>query len=64
MKGTENLKLRATLKERGVMLWQIADKMHISEPTLTRILRYPLSAEKEAEFLQIADEIAAERGER
>ena len=42
MMKTANLELRRTAKANGVALWQIADKLGISEPTMTRRLRSEL----------------------
>lgn len=41
----ENIRLRA--RGAGVPLWAVARELQISESTLTRWLRVPLSAEQE-----------------
>lgn len=41
-----NLEIRAMAKNAGVKLWQIADRLGISEPTIVRWLRVPLSPER------------------
>ena len=43
----ENQKIRKAARMAGVPLWKIAATAGISEPTLMRWLRFPLSAEKE-----------------
>lgn len=56
-----NLDIRNAAKEGGVFLYQIADKLGISEPTMVRWLRYELSAEKKTRIMQIISELAAEK---
>lgn len=43
----ENGLIRQKAKAHGVPLWKIAAAIGVSEPTLTRWLRFPLSPEKE-----------------
>lgn len=54
-----NLDVRTIAKENGVRLWEIADKLGISEPTITRKLRRELPADEKKKMLAIIDEIAA-----
>ena len=35
----------------GVSLWELADELHISEPTLTRMLRHELSDVEKSDML-------------
>jgi len=44
------------------MLWQIAQALGVSEPTITRKLRNELSPDEKDEFIQIIDRLAAEAG--
>lgn len=53
-----NLIIRQQAKENGVKLWQIADALGISEPTLTRKLRHELPPEETAMILAIIDKLA------
>lgn len=46
-----NCELRSMAKEKNVKLWQIAKFLGISEPTLTRWLREPLSEKRKADFI-------------
>ena len=62
MKSNTNPELRRYLREKGVFLWMIAEKMGISEPTISRKLRHELTAKELAEFKTVIDEIAEERG--
>lgn len=54
-----NSEVRAIAKEHGVRLWEIADKLGISEPTITRKLRRELPADEKQRILAVIDEIAA-----
>lgn len=58
MKANETV--RAAAKARGIPLWKIAIQMGVSEPTMIRWLRIPLSSEKEAAILTAIDELAKE----
>ena len=53
-----NQAIRETAKEKGVALWQVADKMNISEPTMTRKLRHELNKEETERILSIITELA------
>lgn len=48
---TENRTVRDAAKAAKIPLWKIAAAIHVSEPTLIRWLRFPLSAEKEQRIL-------------
>lgn len=54
-----NADLRKSAKDNGIAFWQIADKLNISEPTMTRKLRRELSAAEKAKILAIIDELSA-----
>lgn len=43
----ENEKIRRAARVAGIPLWKIAQFIGVSEPTLTRWLRTPLSSERE-----------------
>lgn len=55
-----NQDLRKTAKEKGVCLWQIAEKKGVSEPTITRLFRRELPQEQKQAILNIVDEISKE----
>ena len=57
----QNEKLRLFLRGKGVTLWQLCERMGISEPTMTRRLRRELTPEEAQEIKQLANEIARER---
>lgn len=54
-----NTDIRETAKKRGVRLWEIAEYLDVSDPTMTRKLRRELSANEKQRILGIIDEIAA-----
>ena len=48
----ENAKIREDMKQSGVSQWEVAAQLHISENTLNRWLRMPLSKEREENVQQ------------
>lgn len=52
-----NKEVRATAKATGVRFWQICKVLHISEATLTRMLREELSESEKLELLAVINEI-------
>ena len=55
-----NQEIRQAAKEKGVFLWQIAERLGIQDTYLTKLLRREFTPERRAEVLRIIDEIAAE----
>lgn len=58
-----NSKIREQIRRAGVRHWAVADAMGISEDTLVRWLRKPLTEEKEKKVLEGVRK-ARERNER
>lgn len=58
-----NQEVRIKAKARGVKLWQIAQHLGISEPTITRWLRVELEPERKAQMLEAIDTLAAQQQE-
>lgn len=56
-----NTDIRAAAKQAGVFLYAIADKLGVSEPTMTRLLRRELPEEKKSEIKGIIAELAAKQ---
>lgn len=54
----QNTDVRAYAKKRSVYFWQVSAAMGISEPTMTRRLRFELSAQDKQTFFQIIDKLA------
>ena len=46
-----NVDVRTTAKKSGVFLYELAERLGISEPTMTRLLRKELSDSKKQELL-------------
>lgn len=57
----KNLDIRAEAKEKGVFLYEIAEKLGISDPTMTRLLRHELPQKKKEYIKGIISEISAEK---
>lgn len=49
----ENDKIRNAARAAHIQLWKIADEMGVSEPTMTRWLRKPLTESQEAEIMAV-----------
>ena len=51
MKANENIRQAIFLE--GVKCWQVADALGIADATLSRLLRYELPSDKQANILKI-----------
>lgn len=56
-----NLEIRQKAKEKGVLLWEVADALKISEATMTRKLRKELPPEEKSQLLNIIEKLAKEK---
>ncbi len=56
-----NKELRAFAKEHGIMLWEVADFIGISEPTMTRKLRKQLESGEEQRLCRVIEHIARQK---
>lgn len=56
-----NNDIRKYAKEKDVRLWEIADRLRISDPTMTRKLRKELTDREKAFYFDIIDQIATEK---
>jgi len=56
-----NSELRRFAKAKGVSLWQIAEALNISEPTMTRKLRRELPDDEKAKIRVIITQLAEQR---
>lgn len=59
----KNIKLRDYAKAHNVYLWEIAMKMNVSEPTITRKFRTELSDEESSKIMHLIDVISREKTE-
>ena len=55
-----NQTIREAAKRKGVKHWQIADYLGISEPTIMRWLRIPLSPEREKVIMEAIEALEKE----
>lgn len=55
-----NQTIREAAKRKGVKHWRIAEYLGISEPTITRWLRTPLSPEREKAVMEAIKALAKE----
>lgn len=56
-----NVDIRKAAKQAGVFLYAVADKLGISEPTMTRLLRYELPEEKKMQIKSIIAELKEQK---
>ncbi|MBE6845646.1 MAG: hypothetical protein E7508_08070 [Ruminococcus sp.] len=56
----KNIEIRKAAKENGVFLWEIADKLGVSEPTLNRYLRKEMPDSLKAKFHSAIEQIRLE----
>lgn len=59
----ENQEIRESAKGRRVCLWQVAERMGISEPTMTRRMRRPLPDAERKAMLTIIEQLAQAKEE-
>lgn len=55
-----NLDVRNYAKQKGVYLYEVAEVLGISEPTLMRWLRTNLTDERKAAMIEAIDRVAAQ----
>ncbi len=58
-----NEKLRLFLRGSGVPMWLLADRLGVSEPTITRWFRKELKPDRARQIRQIVRDIQTERRE-
>lgn len=56
-----NKEIRDYARIKDVRLWQIADKLNISDSNFSRLLRHELPKEKKAEIKTIIDRLVKDR---
>lgn len=59
-----NLDVRTYAKEKGVYLYEVAEALNISEPTIMRWLRAELTDERKAAIIEAIDRVAAQNAEQ
>jgi len=61
-KMTKNKDLREYAKNKGVKLWEVAEKYGVNDGNFSRKLRRELPAEEKQKIISIIDQISSERG--
>ena len=56
----KNVDVRKAAKDSGVFLWEIADKLGVSEPTLNRWLRKEMPDSQKAKFYSAIEQVKLE----
>ena len=56
-----NVDIRTSAIKSNVFLWELANELGISEPTITRKLRAELSAEEKNRYLEAIAKISAQK---
>lgn len=59
MKANQEIKTRA--KQSGVYLWEVAERLDMTDGNFSRKLRRELPAAEKAQIMALIDEIAAEK---
>ena len=59
-----NQDIRKCARDRGVFIYEVAESLGISEPTMTRWLRGKLSTERKTAILNAIDRVAAQHAAR
>ena len=59
----ENERIREKARNHGVRLWQLADRLGISEASLTRLLRHEVDRKMAERLTNAIDEIVEHRKE-
>lgn len=57
-----NVEIKRRAKEKGVKLWQLAERLGITDSTFSRRLRREFSEEEYTQVCTLIDELAAEGG--
>lgn len=64
LKTSRNIEIKSYARSKNVYLWEIADKLGISDATMSRKLRYELSGEEKELIVSIIDEISLHNKEK
>lgn len=63
MANVANKEIRDAAKEAGICLWQVAEKLGVSDGNFSRKLRRELPAEDREKVLNIISELSQEKQE-
>ena len=56
-----NDEIKAYAKQAGVRLWEVAERLNITDVSLSKKLRYELDPEYKARIIKLVDQIAKEK---
>ena len=56
-----NEEVKAYAKQAGVRLWEVAEKLSITDVSLSKKLRYELELDMKSRIVKIVDQIAREK---
>ena len=59
-----NLYIREYARINNVFLWEIADAMEISVPTMTRLMRHVIDQDRTERIISIINKIAENKGHK
>ncbi|MCR5652765.1 MAG: hypothetical protein K6F88_03100 [Ruminococcus sp.] len=58
---TANNEIKARAKQKGVCLWEVADKLGLVDSSFSRKLRRELPPDEKRRIINLIDEIATEK---
>ena len=58
---TANIEIKTKAKQKGVCLWEVADRLGLIDSSFSRKLRKELPLDEKQRIFTIIDEIAAEK---
>ena len=56
-----NVEIRQRAKEKGVLLWEVAEELNICDSSFSRKLRKELPTEEKSQILDIIENLAKEK---
>lgn len=56
-----NDEVKAYAKQAGVRLWEVAERLNITDVSLSKKLRYELDLEYKSRIIKLVDQIAKEK---
>lgn len=64
LKTSRNIEIKSYARSKKVCIWEIADKLGISDSTMSRKLRYELSGKEKELIVSVIDEISLHNKEK
>lgn len=61
MANSANEEIRTAAKDKGIRLWEVAERYGLSEGNFSRKMRRELNSGEKAKIMSIIDDLAAER---